>query len=675
MKKLLPLTLLGTLPLLNPGKSPAAGRYYTDDRGKRSKAVLTVTTLADDGPGSLRDAITQANALPGLDEIRFAVTGTIPVGLPLAVTDDLHVTGPGSDLLTLDGGGLDRVFDVFDPEALVFGGEPEVFEARISGLTIANGQAPYYTYEGTRYFYDAGGVLALEVDLTLEDVHLRGNFGAVGGAVYFRADLPGDLPQPPTMTVRDCRFTDNVAIAGGGGMIIADTGRPGLIERSRFSGNTALIGLPEGVRRASDRARLSAADSDVSPNGLVGLVAGGGGFSSGDLDHEIAIVDSTFDRNTGYLGGAIRSSAADGGGIRLERSSLVDNLALIGGGIGSFYIAETSQMHVFNSTVSGNAAALGSGFGAIFIYPGSNERKLEFDHVTMVGNTTYQDPGTVFLYDARLDGTTPIVVFGNTVIGANQHQAGAGRGLEPATVDLNLGLDVAIESRYSAFSAPATADLIDVGTGNLFGNTGTFSPLVSGTGLTPVHLPQAGGPLANAADPGSMRFATDQRGLPRLAGGRSDIGAVEVDALGGAPEFDADPAAGTAFRMRSLETVRTERQLRVSNFGSAMLDLQVPELAAPFAIEPSGPQSLLPGETRTFVLSCTPTSNGLVTATLVIANNDPDEDPATFPIECGAVGTALPVPLMDGRPWQVLAALLLAIAGFRFGAWRRLGEH
>lgn len=674
MKKLLPLTLLGTLPLLHPGKSPAAGRYYTDDRGKRGKAVLTVTTLDDDGPGSLRDAITQANAAPGLDEIRFAVTGTIPVGLPLAITDDLHVTGPGSGALTLDGGGLDRVFEVFDPEALVFGGEPEVFEARISGLTIANGQAPYYTYEGTRYFYDAGGVLALEVDLTLEDVHLRNNFGAVGGGVYFRADLPGDLPQPPTMTVRDCTFTDNVAIAGGGGMIIADTGRPGVIERSRFTGNVALIGLPEDVRSARDRARLADPGNGVAPNGLVGLVAGGGGFSSGDLDHEIAIVDSLLERNAGYLGGAIRSSAADGGGIRLERSSLVDNLAAIGGGIGSFYIAETSQMHVFNSTISGNAAQLGSGFGAIFIYPGSNERKLEFDHVTMVGNTTYQDPGTVFLYDARLDVATPIVLFGNSVIGANQHQAGAGRGLEPATVDLNLGLDVAVEARYSAFSAAATADLIDVGTDNRFGDVGTFSPLVMTAGRTPVHLPQAGGPLVNAADPASSRFAIDQRGLARLAGGRSDIGAVEVDALGGAPELDTSPPAGTVFALRSLETIRTERTLEVSNLGAAVLELQVPVLALPFGITPDGPLSLLPGETRTFTVSCTPTSNGLVTTTLVLANNDADENPASFPLECGAVGTALPVPLMDGRGWQVLAAVLLAFAGFRFGAWRRHGE-
>ena len=40
-------------------------------------ATFTVTNLDDSGPGSLRDAIAQANATPDADTINFAVTGTI----------------------------------------------------------------------------------------------------------------------------------------------------------------------------------------------------------------------------------------------------------------------------------------------------------------------------------------------------------------------------------------------------------------------------------------------------------------------------------------------------------------------------------------------------------------------------------------------------------------------
>ena len=673
LKQLLPWTLIGTLPLWQTGKTEAAGKYYLNGRNSRAKVLLTVNNLLDEGPGSLRDAIEQANANPGLDEIRFDVEGLLPVGMPLAITDDLHIIGPGSGLLELEGGNFDRVFDVFDPEALVFGGEPEVFEARISGLTISNGQAPFYDYNDTRYFYDAGGLLALEVDLTLEDVTFRNNYGAVGGAVYFRSDLVGDLPQPPTLTLRDCVFEDNIAIAGGGGVMVADTGRPGVIERSRFSGNLSLIGMPESTRqRRRGRAEdLTTATAVPQPAGLIGLLPGGGGFSNGDLDHEIAVIDSSFNDNAGYLGGAIRSSVADGGGLRIERSTMSDNIAAIGGGIGSFYLAETSQMHVFNSTISGNAAQLGSGFGAVFVYPGSNERKLIFDHTTIVDNRTYQQPGTVFLYDARLNVATPIVLFDNTVIGSNLHVAGGGRGIEPATVDLNLGIDVAIEARFSAFESFGTADLIDVGTGNSFGTVGKFSPLVRNDGLTEVHLPLAGSPLINSADPASVRFSVDQRGLSRLAGGRSDIGAVEVDALNGTPDLDSDPASGSTIRLRALEGEQTERSMRISNYGGAALQFDVPALVSPFSADAAGPYVLLPGESLEFTLTCAPISNGLFIADWVFTNNDLDEDPLAFALECGAVGSALPIPVLSDRTWQVLAAVLLALAGLRFGAFRR----
>lgn len=665
-KRFLPLALVGVMPALHADRAQGTARYLYD-RNKRGGTTFLVTTLADSGSGSLRDAIDQANATPGADEIRFDVTGVIPVGATLHVFDDVRIVGPGADLLALDGGGVDRIFNLFDPDIASSNDDPELFVTSISGLTLANGQAPYYTYNDTRYFYDGGAILALETDLTLDNVRFEGNYGAGGGAVYFRADLIGDLPEPPTVTVRDCVFEDNIAILGGGGIVVADTGRASVIEGSRFSGNTALLGLPEEtvLNRRID------AGPPVTPSGLPGLIPGGGGFTSGDLDHEVALIDSTFDGNIGYLGGAIRSSAADGGGLRIERSTLSGNIGLFGGGVGSFYIAETSQMHVFNSTMSGNTARVGGAFAAVFIYPGSDERKLVFDHVTMAENITTQDPGAFFLYDARLDGTTPIVEIGNSVIADNLHMP-ARRGLEPATMDLNLGIDVAIEANHSAFQSSASADLIDVGTGNLFGVDDVLTPLLDDLGPTAVHLPRFEGPLHNAADPSSSRFTIDQRGRARTGGGRSDIGAVEGDSLGLVPRWSSDPAIGATFRFRSLETVRVEAPITVVNLGDAVLQLSPNQLLPPFAASITGPLFLQPGESIVITLSCTPISNGMASTTFEVATNDAAANPASFPIECGAVGSALPVPLLDGRPWQVLAALLLAIAGFRFGQRRGL---
>lgn len=57
--------------------------------------VFTVTSLADSGPGSLRQAILDANASAGYDAIEFGVAGTIRVGrtaLP-AITEGVSING------------------------------------------------------------------------------------------------------------------------------------------------------------------------------------------------------------------------------------------------------------------------------------------------------------------------------------------------------------------------------------------------------------------------------------------------------------------------------------------------------------------------------------------------------------------------------------------------------
>src|SRR5215218_4175078 len=79
-------------------------------------STFTVDNLADSGTGSLRQAILDANALPGADVIAFtpaARDGTILLtGGQLSVTDDLTIDGPGADRLAVSGNGASRVFQV-----------------------------------------------------------------------------------------------------------------------------------------------------------------------------------------------------------------------------------------------------------------------------------------------------------------------------------------------------------------------------------------------------------------------------------------------------------------------------------------------------------------------------------------------------------------------------------
>ncbi len=83
--------------------------------GRWAPAVLTVTTAADSGPGSLRQAILDANSSPGADTINFGIgpgARTITPSSPLpAVTDPVTIDGTtepgwaGVPLVTVDGGG------------------------------------------------------------------------------------------------------------------------------------------------------------------------------------------------------------------------------------------------------------------------------------------------------------------------------------------------------------------------------------------------------------------------------------------------------------------------------------------------------------------------------------------------------------------------------------------
>src|SRR5262245_61519176 len=79
-------------------------------------STFTVENLADGGPGSLRQAVLDANANPGADLIVFAPStsgGTIALtGGELSVTGDLTIDGPDADRLTVSGNHAGRVFDI-----------------------------------------------------------------------------------------------------------------------------------------------------------------------------------------------------------------------------------------------------------------------------------------------------------------------------------------------------------------------------------------------------------------------------------------------------------------------------------------------------------------------------------------------------------------------------------
>jgi VCBS repeat-containing protein len=89
-----------------------------------------VTNTNPGGPGSLRQAITDANNAPGPDTIGFAanVSGTIDLSATaISVTDAVSVAGPGSGTITVAGSGANTLFAASAGVGLT-----------LSGLTLLN---------------------------------------------------------------------------------------------------------------------------------------------------------------------------------------------------------------------------------------------------------------------------------------------------------------------------------------------------------------------------------------------------------------------------------------------------------------------------------------------------------------------------------------------------------
>ena len=163
---------------------------------RRLLSTITVNTLGDPstpvaGQTSLREAIAEAN--PG-DTIAFAagLSGTIQLNPSLGELEpqyqtNLTITGPGADVLTINGEGDTGILSI-DFNTTV----------NISGLTFADGSS----------IYGYGGAILNQGDMTVTDCTFLDNAAAYyGGGVYNHG----------SMTVIGSTFSGNTASAGTGG--------------------------------------------------------------------------------------------------------------------------------------------------------------------------------------------------------------------------------------------------------------------------------------------------------------------------------------------------------------------------------------------------------------------------------------------------------------------------
>lgn len=131
-----------------------------------SAASFTVTSLAEGGPGSLREAIDLANTTPGPDTIKFSVSGVIHLSSPLTLTD------PGT---TIDGRGQNIVVDG-SGTAITGGG---LFNVSTSSAAFKNFAIQNVPGNGNGIFA-SGDSLGSVNGLTVSNMVIGGGIGGSG---------------------------------------------------------------------------------------------------------------------------------------------------------------------------------------------------------------------------------------------------------------------------------------------------------------------------------------------------------------------------------------------------------------------------------------------------------------------------------------------------------------
>ena len=231
---------------------------------------LVVTNLNDSGEGSLRQAITNANAFSSDDTITFTTSGNIDLS---SVLPSLANNGT----LTINGGGAITVNRSSTTQFLIFNVRTGA-NVTLNGLTITNGSSS-----------SSGGGISSDGTLTITNSTVSSNYASIaGGGIEISngtvtiissiisgntaASYGGGIAKSSgTMTIINSLISGNVAngsasFEGGGGLALYGSDGTTTILNSTISGNTA-SGQPTRAGIWSVLGTLNLQNTIVSSNG------------------------------------------------------------------------------------------------------------------------------------------------------------------------------------------------------------------------------------------------------------------------------------------------------------------------------------------------------------------------------------------------------------------------
>jgi predicted outer membrane repeat protein len=349
-------------------------------------AIITVTTTADSGTGSLREAI--ANAQSG-DTIKFSSNLanqkiTLTSG-QLTVNKGISIDGSGAPNLTVSGNNSTRILVV-----------EKFLNVNIKNLNFTSGKT-----EGVGSAGEGGAIQVRDYStLTVENSKFTNNKASRGGAI--RVGYGGGL------TVRGSTFDSN----------------DGTLANDGFSAGAIAT---YGAGGAAGKGKLVIENSTFTNN------KGVNGGAVYNLLGPVTIKNSVFKNNTSTReGGAIFTDGADGderdtvgGKILIESSQFEGNKATAGGGALYLWTYNGDEVVIKDSTILGNSVTRGGsnnlGRGGGIEFAGS---KLTIADTTIANNISPVQGGGLWV-----NNNTSAVTITNSTISGNKALEDAGGGM------------------------------------------------------------------------------------------------------------------------------------------------------------------------------------------------------------------------------------------------------